>query len=105
MVSVYDYDVLFLECETLKDRVRELEAQREEQHGHALDRAIANQLLQKEAERLQVQIDALTETVRAHIRAWGNHGNTSSLHEWNEGMKSAVESSMKLLDEIGKVQP
>ena len=93
------------ERDQLKDRITELEAQRETQHIQALDRAIANKLLLQEIERLQVQIDALTETVRSHIRAWGNHGNTSSLHEWNEGMKSAVESSMKLLDEIGKVQP
>ncbi len=55
LVSEYDYDALYAEAEALKARIIELEAQRETQRGQALDQAIANQLLQKEIDRLNAE--------------------------------------------------
>ena len=57
LVSENDYDELLAETDALKDRVTELEAQRETQHVHALDRAIANKLLLQELERLKAKYE------------------------------------------------
>ena len=90
------------ERDQLKDRITELEAQRETQHIQALDRAIANKLLLQEIDRLSDVNQALAGALASLLDV---HLYTQSMEQDNRAVALARSCLKRHAETVTDTQP